>query len=282
MNKILKITGNSGFIDLLGVLEYGITIAQYCDAAISIQWSRWENTFDKLFFLNSNIKYIKQHDINNYINNNNNNNNNIFNIHAATKTVTHETPLSFYSELFKTYNVIQIWDNRTIAREKPTSDIFNKISFDPVIFNEIKKYIKTLGESYTAFHGRFTDFPYIDTHIDTFKNNIFQALEQTKDNILLCTDNQTLISEFLTVPRVYNFNYIKELLLNNIKLPDKQGTHLMHNQDIPDFYYNMQKSAITDFLLCVNSKVFHGSNGGYSKFIKTTRASNYINNILKY
>jgi len=260
MNKILKITGNSGLIDLLAVLEYGIIIAQYCDVALAVEWTRWENTFDKLITCKDITRYTKIKDIPSI--------NSLIKLHANDKIINKNTPLSYYSELFNQYNLIELWDNRTLEGNYPSVNIFDKISFSV----EIDKYKEILGEDYVAFHGRFTDFPYDkEAFLKNFKNNIEGILKSTSSNILLCTDNQELISEYITNKRIFNFSYIKELLVQEIILPPNKPTHGLDLIEIPNFYFKMQTSAIIDLLLCIDSSLFYYSVGGYSKFIKDVR-----------
>jgi len=58
--QLIKITGNSGLNDLLGVLEYGINVSQYCNVGITVCWSKWISTFDRLISFNFDVNYIKQ------------------------------------------------------------------------------------------------------------------------------------------------------------------------------------------------------------------------------
>ncbi len=273
--KTLKITGNSGLIDLLGVLEYGIDIVQSLNYTIdlSICWSRWEQTFDQLIKVNLPITYTPFETITKK--------STVYKIHANEKKVDKNTPLTFYNELFNQYDIIELWDNRNIAGNYPTVNLFNKIQFSPVVHEQLNICKNILGEKYIGFHGRFTDFPHELNYIQKFKNTIIDVINNTKYNVALCTDNQQLISEFLHNERVYNFSYAKDLLLHNIIIPKQIGLHQLTKKDIPEdnLYYNLQLSSIIDMLLCIDSHVFFLSLGSWGDIIKKIRESkqNYKN-----
>jgi hypothetical protein len=269
--KLLKVTGNSGLVDLFGILEYAIDVVyNNPNISLSVEWSKWLDTFDELIIIDSNINYINYKFVEPNINS--------IKIHAHDKTINKPISVSQMTSLFERYDSIELWDNRTIVNGYPTAGIFDKIKFTTDVYKEFNNCKEVLGEHYIAFHGRFTDYPHSEEQIFLFKKQINYVVENTNSNVLLCTDNQALISEFSNTPRVYNFSYIKHLLNEHINLPKNRGIHTFTEEQGINLY-DMQKSAIIDFLMCIECNEFYSTNGGYSRTIVDIRKRRAFNNI---
>lgn len=155
----------------------------------------------------------------------------------------------------------------------PPAVFFNRFKLQPTAAALIKEKQEQINGPYVAVHIRGGDYVCKYQSYEQFitENSRFLEkviLENSDKKILLCTDDQAILSKYVDNSKVFSFSINYELLQKKCVVPaDKSlhtSLHLLQDYNISN--YDVCLSTFLDFYLLVYSSKLHTNQHNYSTY----------------
>ena len=112
-----------------------------------------------------------------------------------------------------------------------------------------------------------------ESDVARYIQNIKDCLHTQEKVILLCTDDQNILREFINEPRVKSFGYTQYLLEKSVDISQSCAIHLENNNKLVDISdQQLIQFILTDYFLMVFSNILIPTNiGNFSQGAMRTR-----------
>jgi hypothetical protein len=155
----------------------------------------------------------------------------------------------------------------------PPHLFFNKFKLSSHIATTVLQHQEKLNLNYVGIHVRGGDYGGKYSSYEEFVKTNSDFIEKiidshSKDKILLCTDDQTLIHKYVDDVTVHNFSLYKSLIHQNKIIPPNRSLHtspeIMNNFGVSN--EDMCVGTILDFYLLLFSSKLYTNQHEYSTF----------------